>query len=74
MPATSRHPFQGSGVWTTNRGRTRAARVRVPFSAPEGRRKDALTRILLLLLKQKAAIFSVLYRDPYYSERNQIAI
>ena len=34
--ATSRRPFQGPGVSTTDRGRhSRKARVRVPFSAPE---------------------------------------
>ena len=34
--ATSRRPFQGPGVSTTDRGRhSRIARVRVPFSAPE---------------------------------------
>ena len=38
-PATSRRPFQGPGVSTTDRGRSRAARVRVPFSAPEWQRK-----------------------------------
>ena len=39
-PATSRRPFQGPGVSTTNRGRhSRIARVRVPFSAPEWQKK-----------------------------------
>ena len=33
-PATSRRPFQGPGVSTTNRGR-HSRYVRVPFSAPE---------------------------------------
>ena len=38
--ATSRHPFQGPGVSTTDRGYyLRAARVRVPFSAPERQKK-----------------------------------
>ena len=46
-PATSRRPFQGPGVSTTNRGR-HSRYVRVPFSAPEKREESCDSSLFVL--------------------------